>query len=125
MPNPMDPQYQTSEVDGMSDSEISMMEALPDDIRAQGWAVVCHNDYRLKGQSYTFWSFSRGREYIKGEGRTDAEALNQVRAQMSVSSDNVCGDCAHFNNATKCPMAQPPHPEGTVCNLWSVSGNKE
>ena len=55
--------------------------AVPDDLRAQGWAVAVHNDYRQDGESHTFWLFTHpdGR-YAKGEGRTDAEALAQVRA---------------------------------------------
>ena len=39
--------------------------------------VAVHNDYRLHGEPYTFWLFtdSAGMSY-KGEGRTDADALN-------------------------------------------------
>ncbi len=56
-------------------------EALPDDLRAQGWVVAVHNDYRLNGVPHTFWLFTRGDEAIKGEGRTDAEALTAARAR--------------------------------------------
>ena len=52
--------------------------ASPDDIRAEGWTVAVHNDYRLDGETYTLgWS-------VKGEGRTDAEALNKVRDQIGL-----------------------------------------
>ncbi len=65
-----------------------------DDIRAAGWHVAVHNDYRLKGVWYTFWLFTKadpfptgvpgeGR-YARGEGRTDAEALNQIRKQIGL-----------------------------------------
>ncbi len=54
-----------------------------DDIRDKGWTVAGHNDYRLHGATYTFWLFTHpdGR-WVKGEGKTDAEALNQVRAEI-------------------------------------------
>lgn len=55
----------------------------PSDIRADGWAVAVHNDYRAMGASHTFWLFTRGDECVKGEGRTDAEALNEVRAALA------------------------------------------
>lgn len=50
-------------------------DAVLERIRSAGWMVVCHNDYRLKGELWTFWSFARGDEYVKGEGRSDREAL--------------------------------------------------
>ena len=54
-----------------------------DDIRALGWAVAVHNDYRLGGIPHTFWLFTKGEIAVKGEGRTDAEALDQVRAAIA------------------------------------------
>lgn len=60
-----------------------MTEGCPDDIRALGWAVAVHNDYRLNGEPHTFWLFTRGSLAVKGEGRTDAEALNQIRETIS------------------------------------------
>ena len=63
---------------------VSDNESLPDDLRARGLTVAVHNDYRLAGKAYTFWLFTTpdGRAF-KGEGRTDAEALNQVRAAIA------------------------------------------
>lgn len=60
-------------------------DAIADDIRALGWTVAVHNDYRQAGQAYTFWLFTKDGRSIKGEGRTDADALNQVRAILSLS----------------------------------------
>jgi hypothetical protein len=57
-------------------------EGCADDIRASGWAVAVHNDYRLNDVPHTFWLFTKGNRCVKGEGKTDAEALNQVRAQL-------------------------------------------
>lgn len=57
----------------------------PDDIRAQGWAVAVHNDYRLGGVPHTFWLFTKGDKAIKGEGRTDAEALGQIRTMLAAA----------------------------------------
>lgn len=65
------------------DAEIAALRASSsEDIRAQGWAVAVHNDYRQGGQSYTFWLFTRNDQCVRGEGRTDAEALNWVRDQL-------------------------------------------
>jgi hypothetical protein len=58
---------------------ITTRAASPDDIRQEGWMVAVHNDYRLNGVFHTFWMFTRGSRCVKGEGRTDAEALDQVR----------------------------------------------
>lgn len=53
-----------------------------EDLRAAGWSVAVHNDYLLNGERWTFWGFSKGREWVRGEGRTDKEALDQVRAEL-------------------------------------------
>ncbi len=57
-----------------------------DDLRAQGWAVAVHNDYRQDGAARTFWllTHASGR-WVKGEGRTDAEALDQIRAALAAA----------------------------------------
>jgi hypothetical protein len=54
-----------------------------DDLRAQGWMVAVHNDYRQDGELRTFWLVTRGEEAIKGEGPTDAAALGQIRARIA------------------------------------------
>lgn len=58
-----------------------------DQLRANGWTVAVHNDYRLNGKPYTFWLWTHpdGR-YVKGEGLTDDEALRQVRAAIRQSA---------------------------------------
>jgi len=56
-----------------------------DDIRAEGWTVAVHNDYRLHGVNHTFWLFTKGTSCTKGEGSTDAEALNQIRVSLRIS----------------------------------------
>lgn len=62
-----------------------------DDMRALGWAVAVHNDYRLHGEPHTFWLFTRDGCAIKGEGRTDAEALRDARA--AARRLDVAGTC--------------------------------
>jgi hypothetical protein len=54
-----------------------------DDLRADGWSVAVHNDYTLDGKAHTFWLFTKGPLALKGEGRTDAEALDKVRTQAT------------------------------------------
>lgn len=49
-----------------------------DEIRRKGWMVAVHNDYRLNGEFFTFWLFTKGNSCVKGEGRTDEEALTLV-----------------------------------------------
>ncbi len=62
-----------------------MNEASPDDLRAKGWSVAVHNDYRIGGKRMTFWLLTHASGYwIKGEGETDAEALNQARKSDAV-----------------------------------------
>jgi hypothetical protein len=51
-------------------------------IRSRGWQVAVHNDYRMGGQDMTFWGFSRGDEWVRGEGKTDGEALHSVLEQI-------------------------------------------
>ena len=74
-------------------------QAVPDDLRAQGWAVAVHNDYRQDGQRHTFWLFTHPDGcWVKGEGRTDAEALAQVRAQVRA----IVGGAAGEGGAASC-----------------------
>jgi Lar family restriction alleviation protein len=51
-------------------------ETRADALRAAGWSVAVHNDYRLNGEAHTFWLWTHpdGR-WVKGEGRNDEEAL--------------------------------------------------
>jgi hypothetical protein len=51
-------------------------------IRNEGWRVAVHNDYALAGESYTFWLFVKGDFAVKGEGKTDAEALKKALDQI-------------------------------------------
>ena len=52
-------------------------------IRAAGYTVAVHNDYKQNGELFTFWLFTHpdGR-YLKGEGQTDAEALAIIARQL-------------------------------------------
>jgi len=53
----------------------------PNDLREHGWVVACHNDYRQDGEPMTFWLFVKESYALKGEGKTDAEALDAIRRQ--------------------------------------------
>lgn len=59
-------------------------EGSPDDIRAQGWSVAVHNDYRLDGVPHTFWLFTKEGRAIKGEGLNDASALDAIRSAIAL-----------------------------------------
>lgn len=45
-------------------------------LRALGWSVAVHNDYKINGLHMTFWLFTHpnGR-WVKGEGASDEDAL--------------------------------------------------
>ena len=49
-----------------------------DTLRALGWTVGVHNDYRIHGELHTFWLFTKGDRCAKGEARTDERALQLV-----------------------------------------------
>jgi len=55
-------------------------------IRNSGWMVAVHNDYWQDGARHTFWLFthSDSRRFVKGEGRSDLEALSLVAEQIGV-----------------------------------------
>jgi hypothetical protein len=52
-------------------------------MREAGWVVAVHNDYKLHGEPHTFWGFTRGVLFVKGEGPTDSEALDEAYAAAS------------------------------------------
>lgn len=53
------------------------------EIRARGWMVACHNDYKWHGTLMTFWLFTHPNgQWVKGEGVTDEEALVNAMALM-------------------------------------------
>jgi len=53
-----------------------------DALRARGWVVAVHNDYRLHGELHTFWLFTKGDHCAKGEGLSDDEALDIVEREI-------------------------------------------
>lgn len=66
-------------------NQITFGSSSPDDLRQLGFTVTVHNDYRLGGVAHTYWhlSDSKNQGYI-GEGRSDADALDQIRHQIIV-----------------------------------------
>ena len=44
--------------------------------------MAVHNDYRLDGVPHTFWLLTKGDRCVKGEGRTDKEALDSIRRTL-------------------------------------------
>jgi phosphotransferase system HPr-like phosphotransfer protein len=70
------------------------------DLRKSGLTVAVHNDYRLDGKSMTFWLFTAEHQgqviALKGEGESDEEALDAVRAQWAKLTDKL-------HHAPMCP----------------------
>jgi hypothetical protein len=101
----------------------------PDDLRQQGLSVDVHNDYKLNGERFTFWQMSfverlDGRHKVRraliGEGKTDAEALDKIRAQYAEIIDNL-------HHAPMCPAN---HYHGTraptgACSCGAVEYQKD
>jgi hypothetical protein len=53
--------------------------------RAAGWVVAVHNDYRQDGEARTFWLFSKDGRCVKGEGKTDYDALVDVDRNIGLA----------------------------------------
>lgn len=70
-----------------------------DDIRALGWTVAVHNDYRLNSLPHTFWLFTKGAMCVKGEGRTDAEALKSIIATLKAAPQPPVDESELLSNA--------------------------
>ncbi len=51
-------------------------------IRAAGWVVAVHNDYKVEFVLHTFWLFTKGNVCVKGEGKSDEEALAIVEREI-------------------------------------------
>lgn len=57
-------------------------------LRATGWSVAVHNDYKLRGKRMTFWLFTRASgQWIKGEGATDEIALQRCIKELNDFDD--------------------------------------
>lgn len=65
----------------------SVNNSSPNDLRLKGFKVAVHNDYVLNGEEYTFWLMTKKYNNVtlafRGEGKTDEEALNQIREQVA------------------------------------------
>lgn len=59
-----------------------ILEEMLGNLRAAGWSVAVHNDYRQSGKPMTFWLFthSDGR-WLKGEAMSDSQAVMEVMRQ--------------------------------------------
>lgn len=69
----------TSDKGCVSHSAAKSGSAALDELRSAGWVVAIHNDYRQNGKLYTFWLMTHPNgQYLKGEGKTDCEALLQI-----------------------------------------------
>ena len=63
---------------------------LPDDLRNRGWAVAVHNDYfqPIRPGSpkvqHTYWLLTHAAtgRFVKGEGLSDQEALDEIRTKL-------------------------------------------
>ena len=67
--------------------QCASLDGALNELRGNGWAVAVHNDYRLGGEHHTFWLFTKNGRAVKGEGRTDAEALAQVKDEIARLAD--------------------------------------
>ena len=72
------------------------------ELRSHGWTVAVHNDYRLNGEAFTFWLFTNEQlgVFFKGEGRTDDDAVENVRVQVSKLGKSCTHEKIYFPNGT-------------------------
>ena len=68
------------------------LEELLDKFRQNGWRVAVHNDYSKDGEWHTFWLFAKGNQCIKGEAKTDIEALQIARKEVRRVAERWQGD---------------------------------
>lgn len=64
-----------------------------DDIRAAGWVLKSHFDYRLPGPRQVLWSFCRPNiadptKPVKAVGATDEEALTKIRLELGLPTND-------------------------------------
>jgi len=66
-----------------SERDKVLTEKRIDYLRSLGWMVAVHNDYKQNGEFHTFWllTYPDGK-YLKGEGKTDEEALEQIVEEL-------------------------------------------
>jgi hypothetical protein len=75
-------------------------------LRAKGWTVAVHNDYRLDGVAHTFWLFTKNGAALKGEGLTDHDALAEVLARVEMLASIEQSEIAPYaNNLKKTPVS--------------------
>lgn len=67
----------------MSDETVSPLDV----VRSLGWVVAVHNDYYLDGVFHTFWLFTKGDRFVKGEATSDEEAIRLAFAQIKKMSE--------------------------------------
>lgn len=77
-------------------------------MRKNGWVVACHNDYTQNGKPMTFWGFSKGNLWVRGEGRTDEAALLQAKnAAKNVTAAEAVTSRVDYANYTSSRLAKP------------------
>lgn len=100
-------------------------EASPDDLRAAGWVVAVHNDYRLNGEPHTFWLFTKGDRCVKGEGHSDREALSAIRSLLqparSAPRESRAEACATCNGKREVSYAVPSGLHWRPCPACAAS----
>lgn len=58
-------------------------------LRANGWTVAVHNDYRQDGVHHTFWLMTKGDKAAKGEGTSDHDALCKAEREAKRIEDDA------------------------------------
>ena len=61
---------------------VSKGQSVLDTLRAKGWSVAAHNDYKQSGNPHTFWLLTKGNRCYRGEGVTDWLALSNIATEI-------------------------------------------
>jgi hypothetical protein len=67
----------------------TMAAIIVGNLRAAGWTVAVHNDYRQGGKPHTFWLFTHEatKRFVQGEGPSDQEALEICAHDAAMLTD--------------------------------------
>src|ERR1700733_6317577 len=108
-----------------SSDEWIQRAASPDDLRAEGWSVAVHNDYRQNGEPHTFWLLTKENACIKGEGKTDSEALNMIRRYAASQTapepkEDMCSNSANAVGPCSAASSGETIYAGSVCPIAST-----
>src|ERR1043165_9566786 len=78
-------EFLRTRVDELERQLAELSRRLPDDLIEAGWHVELRHDYRENGLWHVYYLVAKEDCCAKGQGLTDAEALDQIRKEIRSS----------------------------------------